>query len=281
MVTDWRDMREQNRRSWNAVTAAHNSHKKDQVAFFRRGGSTLFPDEIELLGDVSGACIAHLQCNCGQDTLSLARLGATVTGVDISDEAVAFATRLSADAGIDATFVRADVLEWLETTRDRFDVAFATYGFLGWLADAGRWARGVHRILAPGGRLVALEFHPLVWSLKKDGLTGDPYFLPGPIEERNGVNDYVGDALAPSGFEAGLADFENPEPAFGFQHTVADIITAIVDSGLRLDVLREYPYSNGCELFDGMRRIEGNRYTVPEGVTEVPLMLGWSATRID
>src|SRR3954469_18087017 len=94
-----KDMHEDNRRSWNAATDAHNSHKADQAAFFRDGGSTLYPEEIELLGDLHGKSLVHLQCNAGQDTLSLAGLGATVTGVDISDTAISFAQQLSTDTG--------------------------------------------------------------------------------------------------------------------------------------------------------------------------------------
>ena len=100
-----RKMHEQNRRSWNAITPVHNAHKRDQSAFFRDGGSTLFPDELELLGDLSGQQLVHLQCNCGQDTLSLAHHAASVTGVDISDAAIAFARELSTQTEIPATFV--------------------------------------------------------------------------------------------------------------------------------------------------------------------------------
>src|ERR1044072_5816295 len=109
-----RELHEQNRLPWNAAPAPHNSHKGDQAAFFREGGSTLFPEELELLGDLSGRTLVHLQCIAGQDTLSLARLGAGATGVDISDEAVSFAARLSAESGIAAGFERADVFDWLE-----------------------------------------------------------------------------------------------------------------------------------------------------------------------
>src|SRR5688572_15837941 len=101
-------MHEENRVAWNAATAAHNSHKRDQAKFFREGGSTLFPEEIELLGDINGLSLVHLQCNAGQDALSLAGLGATVTAVDISDTAIDFARQLSADSGIPATFIRSD-----------------------------------------------------------------------------------------------------------------------------------------------------------------------------
>ncbi|BAZ23858.1 putative methyltransferase [Kalymmatonema gypsitolerans NIES-4073] len=84
-----KDLHEENRLSWNEATKAHNSHKGDQAKFFRLGGSTLFPEEKELLGDIAGLSLVHLQCNAGQDTLSLVQLGAVATGVDISDEAIA------------------------------------------------------------------------------------------------------------------------------------------------------------------------------------------------
>src|SRR3972149_12175089 len=95
-----RAIHEANRLSWNEATKAHNSHKVDQAAFFHAGGNKLFPEETELLGDVSGKSVLHLQCNAGQDTLSIKQLGAEkVTGVDISDEAIYFARRLSKDSG--------------------------------------------------------------------------------------------------------------------------------------------------------------------------------------
>src|SRR5205823_5625998 len=124
-----RTLHEDNRRSWNSATRAHNSHKGDQAAFLRNGGSTLFPEELELLGEVDGKRLVHLQCNSGQDSLSLAKLGAQVTGVDISDEAIAFARSLSTDTGIPAHFVRSDLFDWFDRTAaagTRFDLAFSS-----------------------------------------------------------------------------------------------------------------------------------------------------------
>ena len=112
-----RDLHQDNRLSWNAATVAHNSHKQDQAHFFRQGGSTLFPEELELLGDLRGMSLLHLQCNAGQDTLSLATLGAETVGVDISDEAIEFARRLSADSGVKARFERADAFVYAELLR--------------------------------------------------------------------------------------------------------------------------------------------------------------------
>jgi 2-polyprenyl-3-methyl-5-hydroxy-6-metoxy-1,4-benzoquinol methylase len=141
-----RDLHEQNRQSWNAATIAHNSHKKDQAEFFRQGGQTLYPEELRLLGDLQGKSLAHLQCNAGQDTLSLAQFGATATGVDISDQAIGFARQLSKDSGLPATFICADVYDWLEEVGvdgQQFDVVFSSYGALCWLSDLQLWAHGI------------------------------------------------------------------------------------------------------------------------------------------
>src|SRR5688500_13247777 len=103
------DKLDETRRSWNVATRAHNSHKRDQAAFFKDGGSTLFPEELELLGDVRGKRLLHMQCNAGQDSLSLVtKTGARVTGVDMSDEAMAFARTLSSESGIRARFEQSE-----------------------------------------------------------------------------------------------------------------------------------------------------------------------------
>src|SRR3989442_9844737 len=148
-----RALHEQNRLSWNEATRAHNSHKADQAKFLREGGNKLHPEEIGLLGDLSGKSVLHLQCNAGQDTLCIKQLGAAkVTGVDISDEAIDFARKLSADSGVVATFHRADVYEWLENTQqgdERYDIVFCSYGAIIWLSDLSAWAEGISALLKP------------------------------------------------------------------------------------------------------------------------------------
>ncbi|MGE0323466.1 MAG: class I SAM-dependent methyltransferase [Polyangiaceae bacterium] len=279
---EFKARREQTRRSWNLATEAHNAHKLDQAAFLRAGGSTVYSDELELLGDLSGKRLLHLQCNSGQDSLSLARVGAQVTGVDISDSAIEFATQLSAECGIAANFERADVLEWLPQAADRgrrFDCVFASYGALPWIDDIAAWMRGAGSVLEPGGRLVVLEFHPLIWSVDEELRIKDPYFADYAFSEP--VSDYVGrsgDALAPSGFVE-TEPFENPEVAHAYQWTVAQIVQAVIDAGLRLRTLREYPYVNGCKFLPNLVELPGKRFTLPHGVASLPLQLGFVAER--
>lgn len=272
------DHGDQNRRSWNAVVPAHASHHANQIAFLRNGGSTLFGEELALLGDVAGKRVAHLLCNSGQDTLSLAQLGAMVTGVDISDAAIEHAMHLAQQTGIAATFVRSDVYEWLAhaaSINDRFDIAYCAYGAVCWLHDLQAWANGVAAILHEGGRFVLVEFHPV--SNMFD--TGWQFVRSYPIAGRQmvlpGVGDYVGASaggLTPSGFTTGVQQFENPEPCTVWGWGVGEVVTALANAGLRITTLHEYPYANGERPFANMREDVGRRMRPPSDVPMMPLM---------
>lgn len=279
---DW--LRAQNRRSWNAAVAAHDSHRGDLAGFLKAGGTTLFPEEARLLGDLSGRTLAHLQCNSGGDSLSLARLGAVVTGVDLSDEAVLSARRLADASGIPARFVRADVYDWLARTGEeggRFDVVFASYGVVCWLGDLGLWAEGIRSVLSPGGRFVLVDFHPAAevfdggWNPARDYPSGGE-----PLVLEEGVGDYVaesGGALTPAGFEEGVGGFRNAEPCHLFRWGLGEVVTALASAGLQITALEEYPYSNGERHFSGMRELAGRRMIPPEHMPAFPLMYGLRA----
>lgn len=271
---------EANRASWNAATKVHNTHKGDQIAFFRKGGNTLYPEEIELLGDVRGKTLLHLQCNAGQDTLSIARhLGAICTGVDISDEAITFAQQLSAESGIPATFIRADIFEWFAENTFHFDTIFTSYGAICWLADLGPWGAGIAKSLRPGGQLVVMEFHPAMltfdekWQLKYDYMGGKVFY------DGVGVGDYVGEAtdLAKDNTERG--SFQNPHPSYEFAWGLGEIVTALIDAGLQIKTLREYPFVNGWRPFEDMRTEPGKRHYPPDHLPALPMMFGIRATR--
>ena len=279
--TSHRDLREQNRRSWNAVVGAHDSHRTNLAEFLREGGSTLFPEERALLGDLDGKTLAHLQCNSGGDSLSLALLGASVTGVDISDEAISSARRLSSQSGIPAGFVRADVYDWLAATarkETRFDVVYCSYGVVCWLPDLRAWAGGIASVLRPGGRFVIVDFHPTAMMFDEHWTHAQAYYSGGePLTEDDGVGDYVAEAgggLTPAGFVEGVRDFDNPQRCHLFRWGLGEVVTAIAGAGLKITVLQEYPYSNGERHFAEMRELPGRRMVPPESVPSVPLMYG-------
>ena len=284
-----KDVHEQNRKSWNEATKAHNSHKGDQAAFFRSGHGKLYPEETELLGDIRGLSVVHLQCNSGRDTLSMALLGASVLGVDISDEAIRFARQLSADSGVPARFVRSDVYDWLTGTAapegERFDVAFSSYGAIVWLSDLAAWARGIAGVLKPGGRFVLVEYHPVMgmFDYHQSMVPRWDYFGRGqPIEWDDGIGDYValtyGDGettVTPAfAYEPGIQDFKNPEKVYEFSWATSDVVTALLGAGLRLESFREYAYANGFKPFSPMVPAEGHEraFTMPPDMPNMALM---------
>lgn len=279
-------LREQNRLSWNGVVGAHHSHRGDLAGFLRVGGSTLFPEELELLGDLEGKALAHLQCNSGGDSLSLAMRGASVTGVDISDAAILYARRLSKEAGIPARFERADVYDWLEEAARagrRFDAVFSSYGVVCWLPDLDAWALSIAAVLDEGGRLALVDFHPAAdmfderWTHARDYPSGGERLV---LEA--GVGDYVaesGGGLTPAGFLEGARDFENPHHCHLFRWGLGEVVNAMAAAGLRIVALKEYTYVNGERPFSGMRELPGRRMVPPEHVPAVPLMYGISAVK--
>ena len=271
-------MVDRTKESWDVATRNHNSHKGDQAAFLRGGGDTVFPEELALVGAIAGKRLVHLQCNSGQDSLCLARRGAIVTGVDFSAEAVRFARRLAEESAVHATFVEAEVVTWMAETEMRFDLAFASYGVVGWLRDLDAWARGVGRVLLPGGRIVYVDFHPLVWSVGADGrLSGDDYFATEPFVDP--VRDYVAMSAGALGGSSDATPLENDVPATSYQYSLGAIVTALASAGLIVERLEEYPFANGCKVTPALVLGEGRRWIWPPEIARAPLMFGLSARK--
>jgi len=281
MSTLRKELHERNRLSWNAATQAHNSHKRDQAGFLRRGGSTLCKEEIALLGDLQGKRLCHLQCNAGQDTLSLAARGAEVTGVDISDEAISFAAQLSIDSGIPGTFVRSDLYDWLpHAEAGSFDVMFSSYGALMWLSDLRIWGREIARILRPGGRFVIVDAHPFMMVLGEKLELHYPYGGGSEVHDP-GVHDYVaaaGTALTPMGFEEGVKDFKNPHPDASFQWSLEEILMALIRPGLVIEQYVEYPFTK-WRAFPVQVAGPDNNFFLPPEMPQIPMLFGLVAAK--
>jgi SAM-dependent methyltransferase len=289
MAGPQREMHEKNRKSWNVATEAHNSHKGDQAAYYRNGGNKLFPEERELLGEVSGKRVLHLQCNSGQDSLSLANMGAHVVGVDISDTAIAFATDLSRESGVTADFYRSDVYDWLEDAAkndEQFDIVFCSYGAVIWLSELTSWAQGISAVLRPGGRFVVVDFHPMSLSLDDDWTLAFSYSSFGDEDPplwvwEDGVGDYVAREMKqarPDEPLPGIQELENPHPSYEFNWGMADILGSLLNAGLRIVDVREYAYSNSGHI-EGMRLNKKGQWVPPEGIPSIPMMYGIVAER--
>ena len=220
-----------NQESWNLRTAAHLNSPFYDLASFKKGRSSLNSIELNLLGDLQGKTVLHLQCHFGQDSISLARLGATVTGVDLSDAAIDAARVLSAETGADINFICCDVYSLPQHLDEHFDVIFTSYGVVGWLPDMERWAGIIARFLKPGGRVVFAEFHPVVWMFDDHFQSiAYSYFKRDPIIET----------------ESGTyADREAPfvKQTVSWNHSLSEVAGALLRAGLSIQSLEEYDYS--------------------------------------
>lgn len=253
-----------NRSLWDAWTAIHESSAFYDIDAFRAGDSTLHSIELELVGDVGGRELLHLQCHFGLDTLSWARRGARVTGIDFSEPAIALARGLAEDQALAAEFLCREVTSLPVEWTDRFDVVFTSYGVLPWLPDLDAWARTIARVLAPDGRFFLVEFHPFATMLDEEGRIRHPYFRSdGPA--RYDLQGSYADRAAPVAHEA-----------FEWAFSLSDVHTALVDAGLTVRRLLEYPFSPfGCYEF--LEQTGPHRWEVRGSDVEVPLVFAMEA----
>ncbi len=164
------EARAANLKLWNHWTEVHEKSAFYDVEGFKAGTTSLWPLELEELGPFvrEGTTLLHLQCHFGLDTLSWARLGAEVVGLDLSDEAIALARRLADEVGLSgrAEFLCADLYDADAHLGGRlFDVVFVSWGAIEWLPDLERWAGIVARHLKPGGTFYLAEIHPFGYAL--------------------------------------------------------------------------------------------------------------------
>lgn len=261
----------ENRDHWEEAAKIHPKTDFYDVESFLDGESTLLPIEREELDDVSGTDLLHLQCHFGLDTLSWAREGATVTGVDFATRAVETARELATEAGLDdrASFVEANVYDLPEVHDARYDVVFTSYGVLGWLPDVEAWAEVVAEFLRPGGVFYLAEIHPftnvLHWEF--DGEVGRFEF---PYSTADSPITLEGDGT----YADAEVDMEHGR-THNWTHGLGEILTALLDAGLELEFVHEHDV--GCfEQFDGMVK-DGDGYWRFEADVDVPLTVSVKA----
>ncbi|MFC5186406.1 class I SAM-dependent methyltransferase [Actinomadura harenae] len=257
-----------NRDLWDERVPIHLGSEFYDLAGFRAGADTLRDFEIAEVGDVSGRTLAHLQCHFGLDTLSWARRGAKVAGLDFSAPAIEAARGIADETGLDARFVVSDVYDAPEALGATFDVVYTGIGALCWLPDVGRWAETVAAVLNPGGFLYLSEFHPFADILDEEtGTTVAFDYFDRTPQEWNEPGTYTdGDGTTRN------------NRSIEFLHGVGDVVSAIVAAGLRLEFLHEHDHT----LFARYATLEkdGQRYRLPEGRPRVPMMYSLRATRV-
>lgn len=256
-----------NRALWDELVPIHVASAFYDVEGFLRGGSTLRPFELEEVGDVEGLTLVHPQSHFGLDTLSWARRGARVTGLDFSRPAISAARQVADEAGLEAEFVESDVYGAVNALGGRrFDLVYTGRGALNWLPDIERWARVMAALIAPGGRLYLTEFHPFAHVFADDELTvAYPYFHLHPF-----VWDEPGSYADPDAHTVHNRSIE-------WNHGLGAVVSALISAGLRLEFLHEHDHTEFAR-WPFLQRAGDRTYRMPDGMPSLPLMYSLLAT---
>lgn len=253
------DFFQKNKASWNQRTTLHMESEFYDMPAFLAGRNSLRSIELDLLGDVSGKSILHLQCHFGQDTLSLARMGAMSTGVDLSDRAITEAQKLAKQMALPARFICCNVYDLPKHLDEQFDIVFTSYGTIGWLPDLDRWAKIVQQFLKPGGQFVFVDFHPVVWMFDDDfSHIKYRYFNSGPILET--VEGTYANPEAPVALES-----------IGWNHGFGEVLGHLLANNLTITHFQEYDYSP-YDCFDHTEKIGENKFRIKHLGDKIPMV---------
>jgi 2-polyprenyl-3-methyl-5-hydroxy-6-metoxy-1,4-benzoquinol methylase len=262
-----------NRALWNEWTEINAQSALYNLSEFRKSKSTLHALEIEEVGNVAGRSLLHLQCHFGLDTLSWARRGAQVTGVDFSSKAIPLARSLALELDISATFIESNLYDLPAAHTGVYDIVLASYGAIYWLPDIRQWARVAAHFVKPGGTFYLAEIHPAAYIFddRREGTElriRYPYFhSPQPI------------AYSTRGTSNVDEDTAVTEPTeYGWCHSLGDTVSALIAAGLRIEFLREHPFTVYQQL-PFMELGADGYWRLPEHGQSVPLMFSAKATK--
>jgi 2-polyprenyl-3-methyl-5-hydroxy-6-metoxy-1,4-benzoquinol methylase len=255
-----------NRNAWNNKIDAHLKSEFYDLEGFLKGNSSLNEFELALLGDIRGKTILHLQCHFGQDSISLSRLGAIVTGVDLSDRAIESAREIAKDTQSNTTFICCNIYELPKHLNETFDIIFTSYGTIGWLPDLNKWAEIVSQFLKPNGQFVFVEFHPVVWMFDDNFEKIDyKYFNSGAILET----------------ESGTYADKNAEITQSYvmwNHGISEVLNNLIKHGLEIKSLDEYDYSP-YNCFNKTIEFEPKKYRIEHLDDKIPMVYSIHAIR--
>jgi SAM-dependent methyltransferase len=260
-----------NQALWDEWAEIHARSQWYDLEAVRQGNCKLRPYELEEVGDVEGRRLLHLQCQIGTDTVCWAQRGASATGVDFSPRAVAIATDLARELGVDARFVCADVLLLPDLLGGTFDVVYTSRGVLRWLPNLSRWAEVVAHFLAPGGTFYITEIHPVAKALIAEGVTepraGHAYFpRPEPL------------ALPVQGSYADPTAEVTQSLKYLWPHSMGELVTAVAAAGLHVEFLHEFPWAD--RPFSFLEQHDDRTWVFPAGSEgELPLFFSLKATK--
>lgn len=254
-----------NKNSWNNRTAVHLESEFYDVKSFLEGKSSLNSIELDLLGNIEGKSVLHLQCHFGQDTISLSRLGAKAVGVDLSDKAIEAAKDLAEKDNADARFICSDIYELPNHLDEKFDIVFTSYGTIGWLPDLDRWAKIVSHFLNPGGKFIIVEFHPLVWMFDDDFQQIEYTYLKSDAIETT-EETYTENA-------------DQKDEFISWNHGLGEVINSLISNGLEINSVDEYDYSP-YNCFNQTEEFEPGKFRIKHLENKIPMVYSLVASKI-
>lgn len=255
-----------NRQSWNNRTDTHLKSEFYDLDGFMSGKTSLNDIELNLLGNLEGKTILHLQCHFGQDTISLSRLGAQVTGVDLADKAIENAKKIAKEANSTANFICCDIYDLPKHLDKQFDIVFTSYGTIGWLPDLNKWAEVVAKFLKPNGQFVFVEFHPVVWMFDDNfDKIGYRYFNSGAIVETE------------SGTYADRTAEINQQYVM-WNHGLSEVINNLIKNGLEIKALDEFDYSP-YNCFQHTIEFSPKKFRIAHLDNKIPMVYSIVATK--
>lgn len=255
-----------NRKSWNKRTEIHLKSEFYDLDNFLKGKSSLNDIELNLLGNIKGKTILHLQCHFGQDTISLARLGANVVGIDLSDKAIESAKQIAEGSNSNVKFICCDIYDLPKHLDEKFDIVFTSYGTIGWLPDLDKWAKIISKFLKPNGQFVFVEFHPVVWMFDDNfDKIGYRYFNSGAIVETQ--SGTYADKTA----DMTVSDIS-------WNHGIGEVLNSLIKNGLEIKSLEEYDYSP-YNCFNKTVEFEPRKYRIEHLDNKIPMVYSITATR--
>lgn len=257
-----------NRESWNNLTNVHAESQFYNVEGFKNGCTSLNHIEMSELGDVKGKKLLHLQCHFGLDTLSLARLGADVVGVDISDTSIQKANELSRELGIPARFYRSNVFDVEQVLNETFDIVYVSYGAINWLDNLDAWAGIISRFLNPGGIFYMVEFHPFRNTFNNESEIFYNYFKSDAIET-------IIEKSYTDKSEITNKNLKHIE----WNHSLSEVVNSIVSNGMQIMFLNEFPYQV-YNCFPNLIEIEKGKWVSNKYGDTIPYLYSIKAKKM-
>ena len=259
---------EVNRNTWNKKVDIHKNSAFYDLDGFKKGKSSLNSFELKALGNVKGKDLLHLQCHFGQDTLSLSRMGANCTGIDLSDSGIAMAKSLNKALDLNANFVTSNVYDVPQNVPGNFDIVFTSYGVIGWLPDLDKWAAIISEKLRSGGFFYMVEFHPIIWMFD---------YLENPVKMKYPYHN--GDVIYEE-YKGTYTD-ENASiisKEYGWNHGLGEVVTALTKAGLEiayLNELDESPY----DCLPNMKKTSNGMYVLKDHERLFPMLFELKAVK--